>query len=105
MHVLIVDHKEQPLVSWRPGNQTIRHASEALGAAELTTGEQWFAPGTGAPQHYHPEGIEEVIVVLEGSATFTVAGEELVVKEGQSIILPPQVQHGFVARDDLHIGG
>ena len=103
--MLIVNHKEQPLVSWRPGNETIRHCSETLGAEQMTTGEQWFAPGTGAPQHYHPEGIEEVIVVLEGSARFTVDGEEVVVRAGQSIILPPLCHHGFVALEDLHIGG
>jgi len=103
--MLIIDHREQPLVSWRPGNVTIRHCSETLGAEQMTTGEQWFEPGTGAPQHYHPEGIEEVIVVLEGSALFKVDGEELVVREGQSIILPPLCHHGFVAREKLHIGG
>jgi quercetin dioxygenase-like cupin family protein len=103
--MLVVDHKEQPLVSWRPGNVTMRHCSETLGAEHMTAGEQWFEPGTGAPQHYHPEGIEEVIVVLEGSARFKVDGEELVVRAGQSIILPPLCHHGFVALEKLHIGG
>lgn len=103
--MLIIDHKEQPLVSWRPGNQTMRHCSQALGAEHLTTGEQWFEPGTGAPQHSHPEGVEEVIVILEGSATFKVDGEEVVVGAGQSIILPPLSHHGFVANEPFHIGG
>ncbi len=103
--MLIVDHKEQPLVSWRPGNQTMRHCSQALGAEHMTTGEQWFEPRTGAPQHSHPEGVEEVIVVLEGSALFKIDGEEVVVSAGQSIILPPLSHHGFVAREPFHIGG
>ena len=103
--MLIIDHSKQPLVSWRPGNQTLRHCSKTLGSTELTAGEQWVEPGTGAPQHYHPEGIEEVIVVQEGSARFVVDGEELVVREGQSIILPPLCHHGFVAIDLFHIGG
>jgi len=103
--MLIVDHEEQPVVSWRPGNLTVRHCSQALGSQHLTAGEQWFEPGTGAPMHSHPEGVEEVIVVLEGSARFIVDGEELVVSKGQSIILAPLSHHGFVALEHLHIGG
>lgn len=103
--MLIVDHKAQPIVSWRPGNRTLRHCSKTLGASYMTAGEQWFEPGTGAPLHHHPDGVEEVIVVLEGSARFTVDGEEVVVRAGQSIILPPLSHHGFVAIEDLHIGG
>jgi quercetin dioxygenase-like cupin family protein len=103
--VLVVDHKQQPVVSWRAGNRTIRHCSKALGAEHMTAGEQWFEPGTGAPQHHHPEGVEEVIVVLEGSATFTIDGETVVVSAGQSIILPELSHHGFSAIDDFHIGG
>jgi quercetin dioxygenase-like cupin family protein len=103
--MLIVPHNEQPVVSWRPGNRTIRHASKALGSQHLTTGEQWFQPGTGAPMHSHPEGIEEVIVVLSGSARFTIDGDELILREGQSVILPPLCHHGFVALEEFHIGG
>ena len=103
--MLIVRHDEQEIVSWRPGNRTIRHVSKALGSQHLTAGEQWFEPGTGAPMHSHPEGIEEVIVVLKGSARFTVDGEQLVVREGETIVLPPLSHHGFVALEDFHIGG
>ena len=103
--MLIINHAVQPLVSWRPGNRTIRHCSKALGAQHMTTGEQWFEPGTGAPIHSHPEGVEEVIVVLEGSAKFFIDGNEFVLRKGQSIILPPLSHHGFVALEDFHIGG
>jgi quercetin dioxygenase-like cupin family protein len=105
LSVLVIDHKSQPVVSWRPGNKTLRHCSKALGSDHLTCGEQWFEAGTGAPLHHHPEGIEEIIVVLEGSARFVVDGQEVTVHAGQSIILPALSHHGFVALTPLHIGG
>lgn len=103
--MLIVKHSEQPIVSWRPGNRTLRTSSKALGSDEMTTGEQWFEPGSGAPRHRHPEGVEEVIVVAEGSARFFYEGREFVLQEGQAIILPPLSHHGFVAVEDFHIAG
>ena len=103
--MLIIDHKKQPLVSWRPGNRTMKHTSKSLGSEHLTTGEQWFEPGTGAPMHSHPEGIEEVICVFEGKARFWFEGQELILEQGQTIILPPLTHHGFVALEPFHIGG
>jgi quercetin dioxygenase-like cupin family protein len=103
--MLIIKHKEQPLVSWRPGNKTMKHSSETLGSTQLTTGEQWFETGVGAPMHWHPEGIEEVICVFKGKATFWFDGHELELREGQTIILPPTKKHGFVAQEPFHNGG
>jgi quercetin dioxygenase-like cupin family protein len=103
--VLIVDHTRQPVVSWRPGNRTIRHASKALGSTHLTTGEQWFEPGQGAPMHFHPDGVEEVLVVISGKALFWLENDEFVLEAGQSVILPPLSRHGFVALEPLHLGG
>jgi quercetin dioxygenase-like cupin family protein len=103
--MLIVKHSEQPLVAWREGNKTLRTSSKALGSAEMTTGEQWFEPGSGAPRHRHPEGVEEVIVVAEGSARFYFEGREFVLRHGQAIIFPPLSHHGFVALEKFHIAG
>jgi quercetin dioxygenase-like cupin family protein len=103
--MLIIDHSKQPLVSWRPGNTTMKHTSETLGSQHLTTGEQWFEPGVGAPRHYHPPGIEEVICVFEGKADFWYEGQDFTIEEGQAIILPAESKHGFVATEPFHIGG
>lgn len=103
--MLIVDHAVEPVVSWRPGNRTLRHCDKRLGAEELTAGEQWFEPGTGAPLHFHPEPVEEVICIISGSMCFWHDGDETIAGAGQSIVIPPNVRHGFVALEELHIGG
>jgi quercetin dioxygenase-like cupin family protein len=103
--VLIVAHKDEPIVSWRPGNRTIRHCDKRLGAECLTTGEQWFETGAGAPMHYHPAPIEEVICIISGSMRFWYDGQEAILQAGSSVLIAPDVKHGFVALEPLHIGG
>ena len=51
-------------------------------------------PGEGVRLHSHP--YEEVFVVQEGQATYTVGAQTLEVKAGQIVIVPPAVPHKFV---------
>lgn len=66
--------------------------------------EQLCDPGAGAPPHRH-EGVEEVIVVLEGRARIHVSGEETQLGAGESVVLPAGSRHGFtnVGTDSLRI--
>jgi mannose-6-phosphate isomerase-like protein (cupin superfamily) len=50
----------------------------------------------GPDLHLHPYA--EVFVVQEGTATFTVGDEEVVVGEGHIAIAPPDTPHGFKNR-------
>jgi mannose-6-phosphate isomerase-like protein (cupin superfamily) len=50
--------------------------------------------GSGPRLHSHP--YEEVFIVHEGSATYTVGAATLEVKAGQIVIVPPGVPHKFV---------
>jgi quercetin dioxygenase-like cupin family protein/uncharacterized glyoxalase superfamily protein PhnB len=52
------------------------------------------APGEGPALHRHP--YEEIFVVLEGEATFTVGDEQRVFRAGEIAVAPPNVAHGFV---------
>ena len=51
-------------------------------------------PGSGPDLHRHP--YEEVFVVLEGEATFTLGSEERVVRAGETVVAPAGVPHRFV---------
>jgi mannose-6-phosphate isomerase-like protein (cupin superfamily) len=51
-------------------------------------------PGDGPRLHSHP--YEEVFIVEEGEATFTVGEEVIVVTRGQVVVAPPNVPHKFV---------
>jgi mannose-6-phosphate isomerase-like protein (cupin superfamily) len=51
-------------------------------------------PGSGAALHKHP--YEEIFVVQEGEATFTVGDAMIEVSGGQILVVPAGVPHKFV---------
>jgi mannose-6-phosphate isomerase-like protein (cupin superfamily) len=52
------------------------------------------APPRGGPGlHKHP--YEEVFISLEGTATFTVGGDEIHAEPGDIVIVPPNTPHAF----------
>ena len=52
-----------------------------------------YERGQGPDQHLHP--YPEVFVVQDGTAAFTVDGEEIVVAAGHVVTVPAQTPHGF----------
>jgi mannose-6-phosphate isomerase-like protein (cupin superfamily) len=78
---------------WRPGVQTRMLVSAQNGARQLCLFEQWVAPGNGAPTHSHP--VEEVLTVYAGEAEMWIDQERIIVKLGQSLIVPAGRLHGF----------
>ena len=52
-----------------------------------------MAPGRGPDLHRHP--YEEVFVILEGEATFTLGDEQRVAGPGDFVVAPPGVPHAF----------
>jgi quercetin dioxygenase-like cupin family protein len=51
-------------------------------------------PGSGPVLHTHP--YEEIFVVQEGEATYTVGDDTIVVSAGQIVVAPANVPHKFV---------
>lgn len=49
------------------------------------------------PMHSHPH--EQISVMIEGSLLFRVGGEEKVVKAGEVVLVPSNVEHGVKAVD------
>jgi mannose-6-phosphate isomerase-like protein (cupin superfamily) len=87
------DPLEIAIEQWRPGVKTRMLVSARTGAAQLCIFEQWVAPGNGAPTHSHP--VEEVLTVRDGEAEMWLERERVVVKAGQSLIVPAGRLHGF----------
>ena len=50
-------------------------------------------PGGGPALHRHP--YEEVFLILEGEATFTLGDETIVGRTGDFLVAPPGVPHAF----------
>ncbi|HEX6478066.1 MAG TPA: cupin domain-containing protein [Ktedonobacteraceae bacterium] len=64
------------------------------GAASVSLHLTDLAPGQGPRLHRHP--YEEVFVVYEGQATFTVGDTTLEVTAGQIVVVPAGMPHKFV---------
>jgi mannose-6-phosphate isomerase-like protein (cupin superfamily) len=59
------------------------------------------APGRGPGLHKHP--YEEVFISLEGTAMFTVGGEQLRAGPGDVVIVPANMPHAFTNTGDGHL--
>jgi mannose-6-phosphate isomerase-like protein (cupin superfamily) len=89
----VIDIAGRPPEHWRPGVETRMLVSAGNGAAQLCIFEQWIAPGTGAPTHWHP--VEEVLTVREGEAEMWIDDVLVTVSAGQLLIVPAGRKHGF----------
>jgi mannose-6-phosphate isomerase-like protein (cupin superfamily) len=89
----VIDIADASPEHWRPGVETRMLVSAGKGAAQLCIFEQWIAPGTGAPTHWHP--VEEVLTVREGEAEMWIDDVLVTVSAGQSLIVPAGRRHGF----------
>lgn len=54
--------------------------------------------GCYVPPHKHVS--EQMTVILKGALKFTVNGKEVIVKEGETLAIPPNVEHAAVALED-----
>ena len=64
------------------------------GATSVSLHLSEVEPGEGPPLHRHP--YEEVFVVHEGQATYTVGDTTLEVKAGQMVLVPAGMPHKFI---------
>lgn len=73
------------------GNAGVAVATPSRGASEVSVIRQRQQPGGNNPAHTHDR--EEVIVVLAGAITVTLAGEPVTLGPDDTIIIPPRVPH------------
>jgi quercetin dioxygenase-like cupin family protein len=66
------------------------------GADSLSVGDLTLAAGSTAATHIHPT--EEAMVILEGELEAVLGDEIITVKEGQTVLAPAGVRHGFTNR-------
>lgn len=70
----------------------------ALGTTAFGLNELRMPPGFTGVEHDEAEtGHEEVYIVLEGTGTFTVDGEDVEVREGDYLRVPPEATRGVTA--------
>ncbi len=102
-----------PLLEWVPASHEDQQAPSVwkkvlLQKADLIDGRMqmvnWcrMEPGKAFQPHYH-EDMEEVFIVLKGKAKFSVPGQEVDMREGEAVVVPPREAHGMknTGKDDL----
>jgi quercetin dioxygenase-like cupin family protein len=70
----------------------VRHCSRMLGSDEILMGRTTKDPGPCAP-YIHKHDHEDVIVMLRGSFTLRVGDEDVTIREGDTLIIPPNTVH------------
>ena len=69
----------------------------AVGKNEMV-GRLRLAKGAVVPPHKHVS--EQITMVIKGSLKFTIGGEDLMVRAGEVLVIPPNVVHSAVALED-----
>ncbi len=49
----------------------------------------------------HLASVESILLVQEGECIFKINDEELLLKEGDSVIVPPEIEHQIKAKTDF----
>jgi mannose-6-phosphate isomerase-like protein (cupin superfamily) len=91
--MLIAREADRDVEIWRDGVDTRVFASAADGSHQLAVFEQVCKPGIGAPPHLHV--VEEVLRVIEGTATVVIGDEQATLQAGDAVTIPAGVVHGF----------
>ena len=87
----VVHGNELQFIETPGGNFGSGLATPSRGAAEVSVIRQRQQPGGANPAHTHDH--EEVMVLLAGAVTVTVAGEPHPLGPGDVVIVPPGTDH------------
>ena len=71
---------------------------QMLNGGEMTLARITLTSGAVVPEHRHEN--EQIATVMTGRLRFVVGDEERVVREGESVLIPPDVPHSVEALVD-----
>jgi len=82
-------------------NGVFKPLRQALGVTAFGINQLEFPPGREGPEHDHSgDGQEEVYVVISGSGTIRVDGEEAELRPGHFVFLSPDARRQMVAGEN-----
>ncbi len=83
----------------RPYENNLEFEGDLYGDARVSFLLVDMPPGDGPRLHSHP--YEEVFVVFQGKATFTVGATMLEIQAGQVVIVPAHTPHKFINSGEI----
>lgn len=89
---MIVKRWMAPLI---PSKQQIQKLFEQEGFEHF---EEIFAPGEKIPEHRHP--FDETRMIVEGRLLYNVAGNKLLLRPGDRILIPSNTRHSKAVHGD-----
>lgn len=89
--MVVVHGSARQFIETPGGNYGSGVATPSRGAAEVSVIRQRQLPGGTNPAHSHDR--EEVMVLLAGAVTVTVAGAARALGRGDALIVPPRTLH------------
>lgn len=90
---MLVFRWQAPIV---PDKKQIRTMFEAEGLVPL---EEVFPPETLIDWHRHP--FDEIRTVAQGEVVFDIAGNKLLLRAGDKIVIPSNTKHSFKTQGDI----
>lgn len=94
----ILDKDESLMIELAPGVDRWRIVDSEIGADSLSVADLTINPGATIFNHIHPT--EEAMYILDGELIAILGEDEVPVSEGQTVMAPPGIRHGFVNRSD-----
>ncbi|MBI3210814.1 MAG: cupin domain-containing protein [Candidatus Solibacter usitatus] len=71
---------------------------QVLHTETMTVARLRLKRGASVPEHHHVN--EQISTIVEGSLKFVIEGREIVVRAGESLVIPPNVPHSAVAEEE-----
>ena len=73
-------------------------ARQVIHAGTMTVARVYLRKGCTVPEHSHHN--EQISMMEQGSLKFVIAGQEIVLKAGQVLRIPPNLPHSAEALED-----
>jgi quercetin dioxygenase-like cupin family protein len=89
------------LFSWAKVKKEVlkdKVARKFISGEKITLAQLFIAKDGEVPLHHHEN--EQISSVLAGALRFELEGKEIVVREGEVLLIPPNVPHRVVALED-----
>lgn len=94
----ILNREDGDLAELAPGVERWALVDGNKGSEATSVGDVVVGTGGVVPTHIHPT--EEAMVILEGELDAVLGEDVIPVKEGQTVLAPAGVRHGFINRSD-----